>query len=620
MHQDGTVVLQTIVPDSERRVTWLFDRPREVLVARTGRELDELLAHLDDRTDAGQYAVGYLAYEAGYALEEAFGPSPERADPLAWFGIYDGHEEIEGVLLDRLQTDEPFEAMRTRFEFTREAYGRAFRKLKRHIYEGDVYQVNLTGRLRFDFSGSAPALYAAMLQNQSEAYGAYIRAGSRSILSRSPELFFLRDGRRIVTRPMKGTHPRGQTRDADQASRIALSADPKSRAENLMIVDLLRNDLSVVCEPGTVAVPALFSTEMHETLIQMTSTVEGRLREDVRTGEIIRALFPCGSVTGAPKIRAMQIIRSLEPSLRGVYCGAIGWMGPDRQAIFSVAIRTAEIDGGHGRLGLGSGVVWDSDETSEFDECLLKARFFLDGLGQASPAIMRYADDFELIETMLWRGELPLLRLHLKRLADSATALGFRFEEADALEEITRATTNLGIEPHKVRLVLARDGAVRVTTEALPEADEGQLRVAIATDSLTSSDPMLRHKTTRRTLYERVHAAGLESGVDEVIFLNERGEVCQGTRSNVIIRRNGALVTPPIACGLLPGVYRAHLFQTRTDVEERVLNLSDLVRADEIFVCNAVRGLRPVQLGRDEFGRVLLIGAVQSSLSTSDQT
>ncbi|HEX7070524.1 MAG TPA: chorismate-binding protein, partial [Rhodothermales bacterium] len=310
LHREGTVVLETIEPRDGQRRIWQFDSPREILRAYDAASLGALLRRLDAETDSGRYASGYLAYEAGYALLPIGGGAPVSDEPLAWFGIYDAPREGPPDLAAAFDGGSFHLRFRV-FDFTREAYAEAFRAVKHHVFEGDAYQINLTGRFSFLFEGSVGALYADLVRRQRNTLGGYLHAGERRLLSRSPELFFLRDGDRIVTRPMKGTVHRGKSSAEDAAHRVALAADPKSRAENLMIVDLLRNDLSVVCEPGTVRVPALFATEVHETLIQMTSTVEGKLRADTPTSDVIRALFPCGSVTGAPKIRAMQIIRAL---------------------------------------------------------------------------------------------------------------------------------------------------------------------------------------------------------------------------------------------------------------------------------------------------------------------
>jgi para-aminobenzoate synthetase/4-amino-4-deoxychorismate lyase len=326
---------------------------------------------------AGRYAAGFLAYEAGYALEPGLFDPPE-GDLLGWFGVYAApacraESDAEALLADA----GPFRLGPARFALDEAAYARCVAAVRALIREGDVYQVNLTAPFRFSFEGDPLGLYRAVRRRQRVPYGAWLNTGERHVLSYSPELFFRLDGARVTARPMKGTAPRGATAEEDARLAAALAADPKNRAENLMIVDLLRNDLARVSVPGSVGVPRLFETERYETVTQMTSTVTATLRPEARLSDVLRALFPCGSVTGAPKLRAMQRIRALEAGARGVYCGAVGYAGPD-EAVFNVPIRTIALRDGEGRLSVGSGIVWDSEAGAEYAECLLKARFLLE--------------------------------------------------------------------------------------------------------------------------------------------------------------------------------------------------------------------------------------------------
>ena len=355
-----------------------------------------------------------------------------------------------------------------------------------------------------------------------------------------------------------------------------------------MIVDLLRNDLSVVCEPGSVQVPALFTTEPYETLHQMTSTVEGRLREDVGYAALFRALFPCGSITGAPKIRAMQLIDQLEPEPRGVYCGAIGFIAPDERAVFSVAIRTVVLKDGRGEMGTGSGIVWDSDADAEYDECLLKARFLTDVTEPDLP--------FELIETMRWDGTdglhgIRLLSGHLDRMRMSARHFGFAFDEADLRRQVRDTLRSLpaGV-PHRVRVTLSKSGVFNITTSLSLKENRTPWKVILSDVQADSGDVFFQHKTTRREAYERAYQQAQKAGCDEALLLNERGEVTEGSRTNLFIQQGAALYTPPLTSGLLGGVYRRHLLETRADVQERVLYPDDLRTADALYLCNAVSG------------------------------
>ncbi len=403
LRRPGTVLLDGPRPDADtgRRGARLFTAPRRVLVARTLDDVVPLLDALDAALAEGRHVAGVLGYEAGYAFEPERFPDPplDPAVPLGWFGVYDSPVAVSAGDVDAaLAESGPVRIGRPTFALGEAAYRERVAAVRAHIRAGDVYQINLTGPFRFGLpdaaEGDALALFAALRRRQSVAYGAFLRlgaeAGGAAIASVSPELFFRVDpasgGRTIRARPMKGTAPRGQTDAHDDALADALRASPKDRAENLMIVDLLRNDLARVSEAGSIRVPALFEAERYETVTQMTSTVTGALRADIGLGDVLRALFPCGSITGAPKLRAMRILRDLEVGPRGVYCGAIGSAAPGGpsglgEAVFNVAIRTAVVADGAGRYDVGSGIVWDSDADAEYAECLLKARVLTDLAG-----------------------------------------------------------------------------------------------------------------------------------------------------------------------------------------------------------------------------------------------
>jgi len=460
------------------------------------------------------------------------------------------------------------------------------RQIHRWIRDGDCYQINLTFPLTFESYGHPLALYVRLRERQPVRYGGFLGGDDEAILSFSPELFFERVGDQVVTRPMKGTAPRGRTPLEDQANRAALLASAKERAENIMIVDLLRNDLGRLAQPGKVTVEALCAAEAYPTLWQMVSTVAADL-PGVGIAELFAALFPCGSITGAPKIRAMQRIAELEESPRGLYTGAFGWLSPGGDCRFNVAIRTVEA-GPHGqaRLGVGSGIVIDSDAQREYAECLLKASF-----------LTAFDPGFELVETLrLEEGRYPLLDLHLERLQASARSLGF----ACALVSVSAAlSAEAAARPKalfRVRLTLAHNGSCRVEVSALREEPGKSWRVCLASEALPADDYLLRHKTTARARYDRT-LAGLAArpALFDAIFLNRRGEVCEGARSNVFVERDGVLLTPPLACGLLPGVMRRTLLESGRAVEQ-VLRREDLLQAPALYVGNALRGLLPVVL------------------------
>jgi len=589
LSQPGTVLLDASQRDAQDRRSLLFSAPSRVLRADSPGEVPALLRELDRAVADGTYVAGYLGYEAGYALDRIV-TAPTVAGPLGWFGVYDAPQMLATDAVDRLLAEADLGAYAVtqgRFDIDRAAYLDRIAAIKAYIRDGDVYQVNFTGAYRFDFTGASTALYRDLRRKQRVSYGAFLNTGEAHLLCLSPELFFRRDGDRLVTRPMKGTVRRGRTHAEDEQLRAWLAQDAKSRAENLMIVDLLRNDLSICCRPGTVRVPALFTTEKYETLFQMTSTVEGRLQEGLGYEAIFRALFPCGSVTGAPKIRAMQVIHALEDGPRGVYCGAIGYIAPNREAVFNVAIRTILLQDGHGVMGIGSGVVWDSDAGAEYDECLLKAQF-LTGADRG---------DFELIETMRWEGAIRLLDLHIGRLRGSAHYFGFPFEEARFREAVAGAAAGFSEEEaYKVRATLDRSGRLSVTTHRLAPAPVGMWCVVLAEERIDTEDLFFYHKTTRRDFYEAAFRRAQAQGYDEVLFLNERGEVAEGSRTNVFIRKGDTLYTPPAAAGLLGGVYRRHLLEVRPNTAERVLYPKDLLEADGLYLCNAVWGLQAATL------------------------
>jgi para-aminobenzoate synthetase/4-amino-4-deoxychorismate lyase len=421
------------------------------------------------------------------------------------------------------------------------------------------------------------------LQEKARSGGcAFLRFADEDVLSFSPELFFCVQGRRISARPMKGTTARGPNVDDDARQRSALLADEKQRAENLMIVDLLRNDLARVAIPGSVEVTDLFTTETYPRFHTLTSGISAELTPDASFATIVRALFPCGSVTGAPKIRAMEIIREVEESPRGVYCGAIGYVFRETMA-FSVGIRTLVLRDGVAEMGVGGGIVWDSEPASEYAECLLKARFLTEA-----------EEPFRLIETMRWvRGEgFHLLERHLARLRASSRYFGFRFDEAAVRKALSRAVEGLeGIQ--RVRLTLGARGDVQVEAEAITlPAPNAVWRYTFADEPIDSRDRRFHHKTTLRALYEREFAMQrAATGCDEVVLLNERGEVTEGSRTNVFVERDGVWLTPPLSSGVLDGCLRRELIENGPQrVVERVLSPVDLENGI-VWFGNALRGL-----------------------------
>lgn len=571
---------------------WLFERPLEVVRCERPGDVAAALARLAAAGAEGLYGAGFLSYELGYLMEPKLAPllPHNRSQPLLWFGLFDAPRELDPAAVGRwleARTSHGYQLGELRWSLDREDYLAAARRVKEYIAAGDVYQINLTLKGLFGFTGNPLALYRDLRRRQRVAHGALVVAPDFQVLSLSPELFLRVEEGRAEARPMKGTAARGASPEEDVALGEWLCRDVKSRAENLMIVDLLRNDLGRVAEIGSVEVTDLFTVESYPTLHQMTSGITARLRADVGLPEIARGLFPCGSITGAPKLRAMEIIRELEPGERGVYTGAIGMLAPDGDALFNVAIRTVFLDGqGRGQLGVGSGIVQDSDPLVEWEECLLKARFLTD---DRLP--------FQLIETLRWESERGyyLLDRHLNRLSHSAAYFGYPCDAKAVRERLSREAERFAAAAAmRVRLLLDEDGAISLDSRPMeiPEADH-ILTFVISGERVRSDDPFTYHKTTRRDLYDREFERHQKaSGCAEVVFLNERGEVTEGSRTNLFIERDGALLTPPVRCGLLAGTLRRDMIENSSlTVEERVLTPADLKTAERIYLGNSVRGL-----------------------------
>ncbi len=582
-----SVFLETAKLDSKNQKTFLFQEPQSIIEANALSDVHTAFERIEDAHRGGKWLAGYIGYEAGFAFEKKLHDLPVPTSlPLLWFGEYDAPILNPSIQFTHMRGV----AERVAFNVSREDYAKAIAKILAYIESGDVYQVNLTGKLTFDFQGDAVELYEALREKQSVAYAAFVNLGKQFLLSFSPELFFRINNGIIESKPMKGTAPRGRTTAEDEAIATWLKADEKNRAENLMILDLIRNDFGRICKTGSISVPSLFEIERFETLFQMTSTVRGELKDGMTFKEIFGAIFPCGSITGAPKIRAMQIISELEAEPRGVYTGAIGFISPKKEACFSVAIRTLIVEQQDvkslvGEMGIGSGVTIDSDSQTEYDECLLKANF-----------LTKPTEDFALIESIKFHGHYCLLEKHLARLKDSAAYFDFKFDEQALCDALTQYAKQLDKKtPYKVRMKLAKSGKVEVSHERI-EPMQGIGKVAIAKVRTNSTDKFFYHKTTKRQIYDEATKLARQLGLADFIFLNERGEVSEGAISTVFVEKRGRLYTPPISSGILAGVYRLYVLETDSNAMERVLHLEDLKEAERIWICNAVRGMREVKL------------------------
>ncbi len=584
-----------------------FHQPVRVVTAVSPQEVLPALVELETAVRAENlYAAGFICYEAAAAFNLAV-HEPVEGLPLLWFGLFERFEEIgEPVLsppkdwrsgisesISNLQSPIPIGNWQP--AINRDGYNAAIQQIKEHIAAGDTYQVNYTFPQCASFAGEPLAYFAELVAAQQAEYAAYLDIGRFAICSASPELFFGLDGSRLYSKPMKGTAVRGLTLAQDNANIAWLAQSEKNRAENVMIVDMIRNDMGRVAQVGSVTVPKLFEVERYPTLLQMTSTVEAQTYAPL--SQILANMFPCASITGAPKVRTMEIIKELEPQPRGIYTGSIGFLAPDGQAQFNVAIRTVLVDREQERAtyGVGSGIVWDSVAADEYEECRVKSKV----LTEKRPS-------FQLIETMLWQpdGGLFLLDEHLARLRNSAEYFGIAWTETAVHTELDALTQTLN-EPVKVRLLLAQDGSFTLQTVPLSVgARPDPVRVGLAKEPVDSQTVWLYHKTTRRYLYDAARASRPEC--DEVIMHNEHGELTEAGSSNIALLLDGELVTPPIESGLLGGTFRSYLLKNPEGwqnpgglpLHEKVLRLADLERCEGIYLMNSVRGWRTAVLAQ----------------------
>jgi len=575
----------------------LFSEPVEVIKLVSLSSLPNFFRLLEQKLDEGYFLAGWLSYEAGYGFEQTlFNADAAKLPPLplGWFGVYRDPEHVSERELEQLVSEQvSVPPCTVSFSLSEKEYAEKIAVLKGEIAAGNVYQVNFTGQYRFTLQCPALDLFCAMRSAQPSSYTAYLNCGERTILSFSPELFFSRCRSVVETMPMKGTAPRGCSFEEDNYLKEELARCSKNLAENLMIVDLLRNDLGRICKPGSVEATSLFATESYPTLHQMVSTIRGELREDVELYDLFKALYPCGSITGAPKIKAMNLIQELEQQPRGIYTGTIGFITPDRDMVFNVAIRTAELSRHKGVYGAGSGIVWDSDAHEEYRECQLKAKILVDTSMQ----------HFELFESILWAGSYVWLQNHLERITSSARVLGFPCEKSSAVMMLTNLEEDLRQLGNriKVRLTLSCKGVFSVGYEGVDVLDSGvPVKLCLAGDRTDSSQPLLSHKTTSRELYDVYYGLARQKGYDEVIFLNEHGEVTEGAISNIFIRKGPHLYTPPSDSGLLKGIYRQYFLATRPFASEKTLTFPDVIGADMIYIANSVRGLRPAVFNGDQ--------------------
>jgi len=588
LKKSGTVLIKKQDdPITAQKAALLFTDPEFTLSTKHLSEVPSAFRELDSCIARGYFAAGYVTYEAGWAFEDRLRSQCAETYPfpLIWFGLYRSCEQVD---MDRIIDcyDLPLKRCHPHLSvMRRDYYEKDIMAVKDLIEKGEIYQMNYTWQSELSQIIDPLALFFELRRSHPVPYSAWIVTDEITVLSLSPELFFSKNGDEITVRPMKGTMPRGNSPLEDRARRQALETSEKNRAENLMIVDLLRNDLNRICEIGSVCVPRLFTVEEYPSLFQMTSTIKGTLSEKIFFAEIFSSLFPCGSVTGAPKVRAMELIRDIEKEPRGIYTGSIGFISPNGDALFNVAIRTISIGEKGARLGAGGGIVWDSDPGSEYDECLLKMKFVAGD------------DDFALIETLLCDcGKLPLLKRHSSRMTRSACYFNIPADEDELCRAVSDYCASLNRdEAFKIRVLCDRWGGIVIEHERLDLFTRNNpCRAGMAGMRVDSKDPLLGHKTKSRMFRDDLLRRARMRGLDEVFFFNERGELTEGCISNVFIKKDGVMFTPPLLCGVLPGVMRSYILDNEPTAEERILTLRDIIEADEVFICNALRGMHKV--------------------------
>jgi len=613
------VFLDTSKPDQENIESLLFLDPVDRMVCRSGDDAEEFLNILQLRLQEGYYLAGWIGYEFGAMLEGKIGlAAPDFSGnncSVADLGIFSkplkfNHKTGENsfpVGQSCSLADSTYSLASLQPNMSREDFVEALKNVQQYIDAGDTYQVNYTMKLLFDFEGSPEKLYWDLRRNQSVAYGAYIRNGRDRALSFSPELFFRKREAEITVRPMKGTAQRGRNSEEEKENSFALCHDTKNKSENVMIVDLLRNDLSRLMygrQQSRIFVESLFNVESYESLLQMTSTVKAdtaqSVMQSIKLIDLFRALFPCGSITGAPKIRTMQIINELEKERRGIYTGAIGYFGPDGSAVFNVPIRTIRLQGKSGEMGIGAGITHDSDPVEEWRESLLKGRF----LSHKYP-------DFQLFETMLWQPESGfwLLDEHLQRMEKGAGFFKFSFDHDSLKARLQEEERKFDKRCYRVRLSLQKDGrsfcsameceapkrtVLPLSPEEIDKTDLPQ--IDFSGQKMDTENVWCFHKTTRRDIYNEEYKKAQNKGLFDYIFVNNDGYVTEGCISNIILYKDGQYITSPVRCGLLAGVMRERLLTGDMPVLETIILEKDVRLAEAIYLCNSVRGIVRVRL------------------------
>ncbi|BBA08871.1 Aminodeoxychorismate synthase, component I [Streptococcus oralis subsp. tigurinus] len=555
---------------------YIFTQPIKELKTRDLAEVTDLLAQVESYQEQGYYVVGYVSYEAAPAFEEklAVHKAPLLAEYLLYFTVHD-RVETSPIPLTYEEVNLP---SKWREQTSAENYEKAISQIHHHLRQGDTYQVNYTVQLKQDLSANPFAIYNRMVVEQEAGYNAYVEHDEMAMISMSPELFFEQNDRELTTRPMKGTTQRGLTDQEDLAQASWLEQDPKNRSENMMIVDLLRNDMNRISEVGSEHVERLCQVEQYSTVWQMTSTIKSQLREDVDLVAIFRSLFPCGSITGAPKIATMEIIKDLEPQPRGVYCGTIGLLLPNGRRIFNVAIRTIQLHRGKAIYGVGGGITWDSTWESEYRE-----------VHQKAAVLYRKQARFQLITTgKISQKQLLFEDQHLERLTKASRYFAFPFDPEELRQKIEEECQACDShQDYRLRISLSKSGEMEVSRQILSPLSPSFYKAKLFLQEADLNQSFTYFKTT--------HRPHLSLGEREIIYHNAAGELLETSIGNLVLKINGKLYTPPIRLGILPGIYRQHLLETG-QVKEKIMTLADLNQAEAVYGCNAVRGLYELEV------------------------
>lgn len=618
-------IFETVKIDKNNFLSYIFFDPVEELILYSPNEIKKFFNKLDEHLKNGFYLAGFFSYELGYFLDYKDKYFKKTRFPLAFLYVFKNpiifdhkknkfidpeEKNIYSFLKNFRCPLENFKISSLNLNVKEDEYIENIFKIKEYIFSGDTYQINYTIKAKFKILGSIVKFYNTTKKSQKVPYSALIKTKDFYILSFSPELFFRKSGDILYVKPMKGTAPRGKNLLQDEYYKRKLKNSIKERAENIMIVDLLRNDLGKISPYGNVEVEKLFEVEKYDTLFQMTSTIKTKLLDNIDFYKIFKAIFPSGSVTGAPKIRSMQIIRDLEKEERKVYTGVIGFFSPKKEAIFNVAIRTVLVDKNrNAEMGVGSGIVADSDPKREFEECKLKANF-----------LFRKLPNFRLIETILY-SPLPLkishydnlilnidenafqdgfflLSLHLKRLRESSKYFDFKYDEDKIVHSLKNLKKYLDNNYYKVRLLLSKDGSLKLQTQLLKNFEfccKTPVKIKMSNILIDEENIFLYHKTTNRKIYNKEYNKYTKLGYFDVLFINTKKELTETSRCNVFLKIDGKFFSPPTKSGLLAGVFRSFILK-KNSIFNKKLYVEDLMRAQAIYITNSVIGIRKAYL------------------------